>query len=263
MVDSTNRLEGARATFGSKKPVAAASTGDIPTLSGFQTIDGVSFSSTSDNLRVLVKDQAAAEQNGIYEQSSSSWTRTKDFDGNTDFVKGTPVHVARGGTVNGGRVFQVSSNNPPNVGIDPITFVELLNSATEDNEGALDKASDEEIRAATSGAHAICAEDLESANAFVDLTDAATVAIDWKIGFNFALTLTASRALGVPTNGIPGTFRTVYVVSDGGPDTLTLTGYGGDLPTLDDITTTKAYLLTIFCRTSTQFLLTAINGSPV
>lgn len=126
MVDSTNRLGGARATFGSKKPVTAASTGDIPTLSGFQTIDGISFSSTSANLRVLVKDQAAPEQNGIYEQASSSWTRAKDFDGNTDFVKGTPVWVAGGGAVNGGKCFQVSSSDPPNVGVDPITFVNSL-----------------------------------------------------------------------------------------------------------------------------------------
>ena len=122
MVDTTNRLAGARATFGSKKPVAAASTGDISTLSGFQTIDGISFTSTGDNLRVLLKDQTDATQNGIYEQASSTWVRTKDFDGNTDFIKGTPIWVALGGTINGGKAFEVSSDNPPNVGTSSITL---------------------------------------------------------------------------------------------------------------------------------------------
>jgi uncharacterized cupin superfamily protein len=134
MVDSTNRLDGARATFGSKKPVAAASTGDIPTLSGFQTMDGVSFSSTSDNLRVLVKDQTAAEQNGIYEQASSAWTRAKDFDGNTDLIKGTPVWVAEGGTINGGKAYEVVSDDPPNVGVDDLEFRQwLLDKFTANN----------------------------------------------------------------------------------------------------------------------------------
>jgi uncharacterized cupin superfamily protein len=134
MVDSTNRLDGARATFGSKKPVAAASTGDIPTLSGFMTIDGVSFSSTSANKRVLVKDQTASEQNGIYEQASSAWTRTRDFDGNTDLVKGTPVWVAEGGTLNGGHAYEVVSDDPPDVGVDALTFRQwLLDKFTANN----------------------------------------------------------------------------------------------------------------------------------
>jgi hypothetical protein len=136
-------------------------------------------------------------------------------------------------------------------------------TATEGTEGIVDLATDAEIYAATSGAHAITAQDLQTANALVALTDAATVAIDWTAGINFTLTLTTNRILGNPTNEIPGTFRTVFVISDGGPDTLTFgSEYGGAPPTLDDITTTKGYLLTIYCRATGQFIVTAVDGSP-
>ena len=124
MVDTFNRLEGARATYGIKKPVRAASTGNL-TLSGFQTIDGVAISSGDEsagyNVRVLVKDQTASEQNGIYYVTSSAWARTKDFDGNTDLVKGTIAEV-QSGTVNGGRLYCVDSADPPSVGVNALTF---------------------------------------------------------------------------------------------------------------------------------------------
>lgn len=139
----------------------------------------------------------------------------------------------------------------------------LPGTAAEGSEGLVDQATDAQIRAATSGAHGIMARDLQSAAAPVALTDAATVAIDWTAGINFTLTVTTDRILGNPTGEIPGQFRTVYVISDGGPDELTFgSEYGGEPPTLDDITTTKAYLLTIYCRAAGQFLVTAIDGSP-
>lgn len=125
MVDTFNRLEGARSTFGVKKPVRAATTGNI-TLSGFQTIDGVTFASGDEaagfNMRVLVKNQTASEQNGIYYVTSSAWQRAKDFDGNTDLVKGTIIEVAEG-TVNAGKLYRVDSSDPPSVGVNAITFL--------------------------------------------------------------------------------------------------------------------------------------------
>lgn len=136
-------------------------------------------------------------------------------------------------------------------------------SAVEGTGGIVDQATDAQIRAATSGTHAIMAQDLQTANALVTLTDAATVAVDWTSGINFTLTLTANRILGNPTNEIPGTFRTVFVISDGGPDELTFgSEYGGEPPTLDDITTTKGYLLSIYCRAAGQFLVSSMDGSP-
>jgi hypothetical protein len=126
MSDRLGRLEGARAALGVKMPVRCATTANI-TLSGFQTIDGVAIASTDDanglNTRVLVKDQTDTTQNGVYHVQAGVWERAKDFDGNTDFVKGTLLYVAAG-DANEGRFYTVSSADPPDIGEDALTFVQ-------------------------------------------------------------------------------------------------------------------------------------------
>jgi hypothetical protein len=117
MPDTIDRLEGARTTFGMKKPVVAATTGVI-TLSGEQTIDGIAV---VENDRVLVKDQASASFNGIYYASTGDWTRAVDFDGATDFTKGTCVPVAAG-SANAGRIYRVTSSTPAEIDVDAIDF---------------------------------------------------------------------------------------------------------------------------------------------
>lgn len=117
MPDSISRLEGARTTFGTKKPVVAATTANI-TLSGAQTIDGVAV--VADD-RVLVKDQTDATENGIYIAASGAWARAVDFDGTTDWCKGTLV-VAASGTINAGKIFRVTSADPADIDTSNITF---------------------------------------------------------------------------------------------------------------------------------------------
>jgi hypothetical protein len=127
---------------------------------------------------------------------------------------------------------------------------------------AIDKASDANVRAAASN-KVMTTDRIESASAEVTLTDAATVALDWDTFINGTVQITTNRALGNPTNGQPGTWRTVRVTSDGGPDTLTFGNqYGGTPPTLDDITTTQHYLVTIYCVTTTHFVVSAVDASP-
>jgi hypothetical protein len=82
---------------------------------------------------------------------------------------------------------------------------------------ALDKASDANVRAAASN-KALTSDLLESAAAEVALSDAATVAVDWDAGINFTLTVTANRAIGNPTNGQPGTWRTILVQGNNATD---------------------------------------------
>lgn len=78
-----------------KASVVAATTANI-TLSGTQTIDGVSVAA---NDRVLVKDQTTTSQNGIYIASASSWTRSTDADAWTELV--AAYTFVEGGTTNG------------------------------------------------------------------------------------------------------------------------------------------------------------------
>jgi hypothetical protein len=120
MVDTIDRLLGARTTFGMKKPVAAATTANI-TLSGEQTIDGVACTAGD---RVLVKDQSTTANNGIYIVDTGEWTRAVDFDGTTDWCQGTTV-VAAAGTVNGGKIYRVTTADPADVGTSAISFQSL------------------------------------------------------------------------------------------------------------------------------------------
>jgi hypothetical protein len=57
-----------------KASVVAATTANI-TLSGLQNIDGITVVAGD---RVLVKNQTAAQDNGIYVASASTWTRSSD-----------------------------------------------------------------------------------------------------------------------------------------------------------------------------------------
>jgi len=76
-----------------KPSVKCATTANI-TLSGAQTIDGVSAGIGD---RVLVKNQSTASQNGVYVVASGSWTRATDMDAWAE-VPGSFVFVEQGTT---------------------------------------------------------------------------------------------------------------------------------------------------------------------
>lgn len=125
------------------------------------------------------------------------------------------------------------------------------------------EASTAEIHQAADVREYIGPSGLRGASATVALSDAATVAVDWASGINFTLTVTANRVIGNPTNGIPGTWRTILVQGNDGTDrTLTFGNqYGGAIPTITDCDSTKKYLLSIYCKSSTQFLVFSADGS--
>jgi hypothetical protein len=83
--------------------------------------------------------------------------------------------------------------------------------------------------------------------------------VDWTAGINFTLTVTANRAIGNPTNGIAGQWRTILVQgNDGTSRTITFgANYLGDIPTITDCTSTKQYLLMIYCVSSSWFVVSS------
>ena len=87
------------------------------------------------------------------------------------------------------------------------------------------------------------------------LTDAAPVAVDWDSGINFSLTVTAARQIGNPTNGQPGTWRTITVQGNDGTDRAITFGnqFLGEVPTITDCDSGKWYDLYIRCITSSHF----------
>jgi hypothetical protein len=75
-----------------KQPVATATSANLTSLSGLQTINGVTLTAGE---RVLVKDQTTASQNGIYTASASAWTYAVGADDWNEYV-GAIVFVASG-----------------------------------------------------------------------------------------------------------------------------------------------------------------------
>lgn len=103
---------------GPLKPyVRVATTANI-TLSGLQTIDGVSLSAGD---RVLVKDQTTGSQNGIWVASSSSWTRAKDADQNAELPPGAVIFASEGAT-NGNKLW-VITNDSVVIGTTALAFI--------------------------------------------------------------------------------------------------------------------------------------------
>ena len=94
--DAANKgyVDGVAQGLDIKDSVVAATTANI-TLSGTQTVDGVSLSADD---RVLVKDQSTATQNGIYlVKSGASWVRTDDLATGSD-AAGAFAFIEQGST---------------------------------------------------------------------------------------------------------------------------------------------------------------------
>jgi hypothetical protein len=84
-----------------KKAVGAATTAALTINTAQVTIDGVTLAAST---RVLIKNQAAAGENGIYTGvTTTTWVRALDADTASE-IAGAFVNVDAG-TVNGGRVF--------------------------------------------------------------------------------------------------------------------------------------------------------------
>jgi hypothetical protein len=100
-----------------KQSCKVATTANI-TLSGTQTIDGVSVSAGD---RVLVKDQTTGSQNGIYICSADAWSRSSDMAAGSD-AAGNQMFIEQG-TVNGDLGFVcVSNKGSAVVGTNELTF---------------------------------------------------------------------------------------------------------------------------------------------
>lgn len=103
-----------------KQSVRAASTGNIATLSGTMTIDGVALVAGD---RVLVKDQTTASQNGVYEVSASAWARAADMDAWEELV--SAYLFVEQGTVNADMGFLCTVDGGGTLGTTAVSFVQF------------------------------------------------------------------------------------------------------------------------------------------
>ena len=91
----------------------AATTSNISLDNTTTTIDGVTL---SNNDRVLVKDQTAGEDNGIYIVSTSgSWARSEDFNDSSEIDTGDFVFIGEG-TINGSHGYVLTTTGSITLG---------------------------------------------------------------------------------------------------------------------------------------------------
>lgn len=116
------------------KPSVRAATGSNITLSGVQTIDGVSVAAGD---RVLVKSQSAGADNGIYTVvSGGAWTRAADFSatggpgGASSATAGATVFVSEG-TTYGNTSWTCTTDDPITLGTTPLSFSQIAGSGSE------------------------------------------------------------------------------------------------------------------------------------
>lgn len=118
-----NAISTVTGLFTNKGTVRGATTANI-TLSGAQTIDGVSIIAGD---RVLVKNQTAPAENGIYVCASGSWARSTDMDSWAE-VPGAWV-IVQEGTVNADTAWLSSANQGGTLGTTAITWINPIASA--------------------------------------------------------------------------------------------------------------------------------------
>ena len=118
------QLDAAVQGFAWKAAVRAATTANL-TLSGTQTVDGVSLIAGD---RILVKDQSTGGSNGIYVVAAGSWSRATDADTAAEvFSMATFVQE---GTANGNKQFVCTTDNPITLNTTSLVFAQVGSGTT-------------------------------------------------------------------------------------------------------------------------------------
>ncbi len=113
-----------------KQSVRAATTTNGTLATAYEngdTLDGVTLA-TGD--RILLKDQTTGSENGIYTvNASGAPTRALDADTSAEVTSGLAVTVTQG-TVNGDKVFILTTNDPITLGTTALSFSTLGGGGT-------------------------------------------------------------------------------------------------------------------------------------
>jgi hypothetical protein len=124
--DAANKqyVDGLIAGLAWKDTVKLASTANAA-LTGNIAIDGVT---TAAGDRILLKNQTAPAENGIWVASATAWTRATDADIEVDLLNAA-VFVSAG-TVNADTAWVMSTNAPITVGTTGLTWVQFAGAGT-------------------------------------------------------------------------------------------------------------------------------------
>jgi hypothetical protein len=116
---------GTNGTNGVNAPaVRAASPGsNVASLSGTFTLDGVSLAVGD---RVLLMNQTAASQNGVYVVAAGAWSRATDLD--TSVEMAGQIVLVREGTLRGGKRFVTSFKATDTIGSTNMSWAEVTDA---------------------------------------------------------------------------------------------------------------------------------------
>ena len=118
-------IQNASAGISAKEPVRAATTVNV-TLSGAQTVDGVSLVAGD---RVLVKAQTTGSENGIYVVAAGAWTRATDSNTSALMKSGTYCFVTEG-ILNADSGWILSTDGTITLGSTALSFVQFSGAGT-------------------------------------------------------------------------------------------------------------------------------------
>lgn len=142
-----------------KDSVRAATTANI-TLSGAQTIDGVSVVAGD---RVLVKDQSTGADNGIYVAAAGAWARATDADTGGELSASATIPVEEG-TANADTLWMLTTNGAITIGATSLTFAKRdVTDASTTIKGKVQLATSAEAQALTDALKAITPASLAAA----------------------------------------------------------------------------------------------------
>jgi len=107
-----------------KASVRVATTVNLSSLSGLLTVDGIGLSAGN---RVLVKNQSAAANNGIYVVAANAWTRAPDFNSAANVTAGAFTFVEEG-TANADTGWVLVTDNNITLGTTALTFTQFCSA---------------------------------------------------------------------------------------------------------------------------------------
>ena len=179
-----------------KDSVRVSTPGSNITLSGLQTVDGISLSADD---RVLVKDQNTASENGIYLAKSGSWVRASDANEAAEVTSGLFCFTEEG-SLNGSAGFVLTTSGSITIGSTNLSFAQFSGAGNITGSGGIQKSgADLSLDIKSNGGIV-----LESGEVGVDLSSSSitgTLAIsDGGTGATSAAAARSSLGLAIGTN---------------------------------------------------------------
>ena len=154
-----NELDTELSKLPAKASCRVATTANIVTLAGEQTIDGVAVVAGD---RVLVKDQTAGTENGIFVAAAGAWARAEDADSVGDLTSGVLVPVETG-TANADTIWMLTTDGPITLGTTALTWQIKSGDASTVRKGLVQLATSAEAQDLTDALKALTPATLAAA----------------------------------------------------------------------------------------------------